>query len=486
MHERRRVCQIVPGVRNQHYVHGNVLMHFQDKLVKCIKEGKRFRLVGDNVNFMVEVSHLRKSGEKKTSMAHWFGSATNIQEISFNSLPVQHNMSYCPDIIVGEEADCLKTKHTVIPLPVLPKNEQTYSDVVDVLDHCKSLISEMYGKAGIDLGENCSIHIGGDQLTRERFSGAKRLRASTDNDADPVNKFPHLSPITFELFHLQMTVLAMMYKVLYNEKSTETGTLGAEKIRLGHAYIVEAACDYFGMDSAQDKPTKHLDGELSLMSDAEKAAWVKGKSPQGFRDDYQSYARNVLEIGLLFKNLSDAIKCPDRNRMMRILKYTMIMLKGQNNRSKYALEILRFLFHQMATLSKQRAHEAFYGQSDMLMEHIVKQTKSHIKAVHSNKTEKTLIKRTASFAGISTISENFDEQTGVVIRAQKHKIPSSVKDEELLTKNLRRIKPFQCHPGRQIQSVSRLSKSPVCNMKKAKLITWIREIQLNYSHEIEK
>ena len=45
-------------------------------------------------------------------------------------------------------------------------------------------------------------------------------------------RFEHLSPITFEVFHLQMNVLTMFFKVLYNEKCNQPGTLAAEKIRL--------------------------------------------------------------------------------------------------------------------------------------------------------------------------------------------------------------------------------------------------------------
>ena len=57
---------------------------------------------------------------------------------------------------------------------------------------------------------------GGDALTRERFSGAKRLRAGADNTAD---RFGHLGPITFEFFHLQMNCLKVFNYSLYDEKS---------------------------------------------------------------------------------------------------------------------------------------------------------------------------------------------------------------------------------------------------------------------------
>lgn len=114
------------------------------------------------------------------------------------------------------------------------------------------------------------MHIGGDQLTRERFSGAKRLRKDAITEEE---RFEHLSPITFELFHLQMTLLTMFYKLLYKKDSFEKGTLHGEKIRLSRteangddvknhfdhckelavslidSYIVSAALEYFAETS---------------------------------------------------------------------------------------------------------------------------------------------------------------------------------------------------------------------------------------------
>ncbi len=59
-----------------------------------------------------------------------------------------------PIVILGSESECLKTKNIVVPLPVLPKNEQKYSDVIDVLDHYEGLVKDIYHKAGMELGKS--------------------------------------------------------------------------------------------------------------------------------------------------------------------------------------------------------------------------------------------------------------------------------------------------------------------------------------------
>lgn len=112
------------------------------------------------------------------------------------------------------------------------------------------------------------IHVEGDQLTRERFSGAKAMRAHKDDRKD---RFVNLSPITFELFHMQMNFLKMAFKILYKENSVgDRGTLShlkniisrtnsneninthfdADKdyfVSVVDMYIVECVLAYFGI-----------------------------------------------------------------------------------------------------------------------------------------------------------------------------------------------------------------------------------------------
>lgn len=59
----------------------------------------------------------------------------------------------------------MRRRNLVVALPVLPFNEQKYADVVQILDHYEQYIEEIYQSAEVPLAK---VHIGGDQLTRER------------------------------------------------------------------------------------------------------------------------------------------------------------------------------------------------------------------------------------------------------------------------------------------------------------------------------
>lgn len=62
----------------------------------------------------------------------------------------------------------------MVTFQVLCKNEQNYAEVVDLMNSYGDHIVDIYRKANLNL-DGLSVHIGGDQLTRERFFGVKRV-----------------------------------------------------------------------------------------------------------------------------------------------------------------------------------------------------------------------------------------------------------------------------------------------------------------------
>jgi hypothetical protein len=80
----------------------------------------------------------------------------------------------------------LARKNTIVPLPVLPLNEQKYSDVVQILDHYEDTISHFFEEAASPVQK---VHVGGDLLTRERLTGTKGLRSGCATEKE---MFDHL------------------------------------------------------------------------------------------------------------------------------------------------------------------------------------------------------------------------------------------------------------------------------------------------------
>lgn len=223
----------------------------------------------------------------------------------------------------------------------------------------------------------------------------------------------------------------------------------------------------------------------------------KGKEKAAKEDFLENYGHKVLELGLLYKDLLDMIKLPNRDRAISILKFSMLVFKSNSNWSKYALEILRLLVHQQCTLSVKEANEEFYGlfvntkgkvdshvPVDERMEWVVGLVKSHIKHMHSNKTEKNISTRTRALAGVKDIGRNYDKTTSVIIRAKKHTIPSAAADELAMIEDLRKVRPFRREEGRTLQSFPGISGSMLSTLDVPKIKEWVQTRTYKFSTDL--
>ncbi|KAH3820870.1 hypothetical protein DPMN_122619 [Dreissena polymorpha] len=211
-------------------------------------------------------------------------------------------------------------------------------------------------------------------------------------------------------------------------------------------------------------------------------------------DMVNNYSKVLVELGLVFLELCDIVKSPNRDRLITCLKYLMLILKGHNSKSKYALEILRFLCQQYALLSKKQSHAAVYvlfvntGKTiipaDLQMEHLVRITKTHIRAMCSNVTDQSLIKRSSAFFGINEISEAFEKESSVIKRAQKHKRISSVEDENKIISDLKNVKLFTNFPGRLTESLNKQTKNPISKLSMVDLHKWIQKYLTKFFFEV--
>ena len=563
-------------------------------IVKAVEEGKSFRLIGDNLNISVDVNEEFLGHHKH--LEHMFASAALINERRFINLSDQPEIGldalsytnitltsdeyrlvrddcavlvanilaeFLPEIAFikdsvsknrrsSDHASAQKTK--VIPLPVLPLNEMYYDDDVKILSYYKNLVRRVYDEAKQDPEH---IQIGGDQLTRERFSGAKDLRLRNPFQEE---RFDSLSPITFEFFHLMMNfMMKVIYKRLYSS-SVDKGTLRHAQERLHRhsvdpdgmksyepnkdlfvsffkAYLVAAAQSFFGIDGVGGRVTKNCPNAFN--NDDERKKWVNdtlarfiddyvfpvwSKSPtdesqriasyvavreqitvtqadgsvahvlfanpeevhaEQTPDQVKNYAHLVLELGMLFTYLTTIIKAPDRNRMLRAVKMLLPIMKGNNNKAKYALELLRLLVQQYSLLPQRSAFQVFHDcfvntrgkkdshvPSDQMMEWVVKADKKYLKHMCSNKSEKSIYTKTAAMPVIHDICEKYDKQSNVVVRSKRHTNVGAKLDEDILLTILSEVKPFQHRSGRHYHSMNKIPPSLSVLVDDEKLKNW--------------
>ncbi len=180
--------------------------------------------------------------------------------------------------IEAPSVPCEVVKQTLAVLPVLMKNEQRYDDVTDILDSYEDTLHSTGTKAGVDL-TNVKVQLCGEQLTCERFSGGKCLRA---HHPLPRDRYKHLTPISFGFFHMHKNFLQIVVfnRLFKSDSVREMGTLKNLKERLcckqvsddvknssdadefintvTRAYVILAALDYFGMSDINSQQSKRV------------------------------------------------------------------------------------------------------------------------------------------------------------------------------------------------------------------------------------
>ena len=134
-------------------------------------------------------------------------------------------------------------------------------------------------------------------------------------------------------------------------------------------------------------------------------------------DKVMNYRVCVIEFAVLVMQMIDKIHEGDGDRLIAIVKYLLLMFKAKSNYSKYAIETMRFIAQVKCTLKEQMAARVIYGrfsnpngkpshnmETDIPMEHTIKETKVLINGMGANKTQKAVHCIFFSFPYIFTIS----------------------------------------------------------------------------------
>ena len=210
-------------------------------------------------------------------------------------------------------------------------------------------------------------------------------------------------------------------------------------------------------------------------------------------DKVFNYAHLVLQLGLIFKELLEICKLPDRSRIIRVMKQCLVVFRSKSHLSKYALEVLRFLMQQTCLLSEKKATETLYSMfvntkgkldthipADLQMEYIVKLTKKHIKHMFSNKTSTNISQKTKALSCIDSVCKRYDVVSNVKVRCKKHSHANYHGDELLLIDDLRTVRPFEKIAGRSHKCFEKIKRNIELYLEPEKYHQWIqRRIELD-------
>lgn len=239
-----------------------------------------------------------------------------------------------------------------------------------------------------------------------------------------------------------------------------------------------------------DDEDEDLEEEMEDAAEVEEVnkegiAGDNGKAPK--KDDVFRYACELLSLGLLYSEYSDAIKDGDGPREFRCFKYMLPMFKA-SNRVNYACEIFCILAQVNFILSPRLSHQLQWSRfintqgkigrnipCDLHMEHLNRIVKNGIRGLGANKAETAMIWLGKCVDTVSEVMENYDNEHGINAPSAHHTKASENKDLDILQELSTRNNPFVVVPGRKHRHVSVPKTRLLQLLDEVKFSAWMKE-----------
>ncbi|XP_052675768.1 uncharacterized protein LOC128157314 [Crassostrea angulata] len=191
-------------------------------------------------------------------------------------------------------------------------------------------------------------------------------------------------------------------------------------------------------------------------------------------DELYNYSVQLCQWYLHLNELHDTAKEGDLNRTILNCQYSLPFFFSHSKLSKYLVENIDYVLkckYLLSPLQRMRVLEGSYvninggqGQnveSDLTQEHSVCNQKMLIKSLGANKSENAIKRVTGAAETISNICEKFDESLNIKPKSGSHSRPLNESDQKLVSRTLRRLRPFRFTPGRKCPGFSNIDSVPV-------------------------
>ena len=206
-------------------------------------------------------------------------------------------------------------------------------------------------------------------------------------------------------------------------------------------------------------------------------------------DFVMSHATNLCMWALHHMHLNDMAKEGDFNRAVLASKLNIPFFFSHSPLSKYYVENIDFLLKTQQISSPQMKYrlleDSFVNErggignnveTDLAMEHSVRNKKDLIRSLGANKTEQAIIRITLAADIVAEITKNFNNLIGVVTKSGRHTKHVSVEDRNKVKRVLRALRPFRFTSGRAYQAMPAMQSSPFTEINVQHMATSMRRV----------
>ena len=174
--------------------------------------------------------------------------------------------------------------------------------------------------------------------------------------------------------------------------------------------------------------------------------------------------------------------------LKRLLQY----FKSYGTFSKYAIEMFTSIAQRDVLLSKEMAHRFRWGrfvnwvggegkniECDAAQEICNRTSKNVVMGMGANKTPAAIIRASKSAAGVQQIVSKFDKNASIHKQSQRHTTRSSDEDQNIIIKDLRKLRPFRIVAERSHASFKNMEVSPLVGLDMLSFFNWIEKQKEN-------
>jgi len=215
---------------------------------------------------------------------------------------------------------------------------------------------------------------------------------------------------------------------------------------------------------------------------------VPNRHAQADKDGVLEYASEVLSLGLLYLEFTDAIKEADGDRILRCWRFFLLLFR-ESKRKNYAIEAFTILAQERFVLSPRQQLQLKWSRTinthgrigknipcDLHMEHLNKECKEALSGLGSNITDHA-VERIGKCVGKTVDMLNtFDNICNVPKQSGHHTKHSSKPDIEKMVKQLKDTSNvFAHHSGRHHNKFPKFTANMIERINLPELKHWMTD-----------
>lgn len=208
------------------------------------------------------------------------------------------------------------------------------------------------------------------------------------------------------------------------------------------------------------------------------------KSSSTKKDGIYSYQRALLAINLLLRNINDAIREGDGERLLVSYKMALLYFKSTGH-TKYAYSVIKLMYQ--IKYKPQDAFRLIWGRfvnthgfigrnipNDLHLEHLNGYLKELLRSLRGNFNESNCSRVARALNNTKIIVENFEKTLLIESQRSFGNTPKSFNDIKKLTEELYKAQVFQKKENRHYESYQDFNENVFLGLEET-IYPWIKE-----------